>query len=112
MTSKRLALFGLNALVGASMVLACGPAQTLAALAAEARAVIGTVAYDRARQALVVPVAGKAPTYSVRRLAPRQYVAEFAHAELKRDELQGQRLTSPMLAGWSLSESPDGTLAT
>lgn len=69
---------------------------------------IGTVSYDRKAEALVIPVAGTAPQVTVRRLAPRQYVADFPKSELAIDQLQGQQLKSPMLAGWSLDELPDG----
>ena len=109
MTSTRFAQLGLRAMLGAGLLWACGPAQALTAMAAQARVVVGTVAFDRENQALVVPMTGAQPKYAVRRLAPRQYVAEFEQAELQRDELQGQRLTGVNLSGWSLSESPDGS---
>jgi hypothetical protein len=108
MTSTRLVSFGLRALLGAGVVWASGSFPGLAALAAEAKARIGTAAYDRTAETLVVPLQGQAPTVALRRLAPRQYVAELPHSELARDEMQGQRLTSRHLAGWSLSESPKG----
>jgi hypothetical protein len=108
MTSTRLVSFGLRALLGAGVVWSSGSFQSLSALAAEAKARIGTAAYDRTAETLVLPVQGQAPVVSLRRLAPRQFVAELPHCELARDEMQGQRLTSRHLAGWSLSESPKG----
>jgi hypothetical protein len=103
MKPTRLAL---NAAIAACVVLASGPVHTLGALAAAAKGRIGTVSYDRNAQALIVPVVGATPSVEVRRLAARQYLAEFTNCELMRDALQGQRLTSPALAGWSLDESP------
>lgn len=103
MKPTRLAL---NAAIAACVVLASGPVHTLGALAAAAKGRIGTVSYDRNAQALIVPVQGATPSVEVRRLAARQYLAEFSNCELMRDALQGQRLTSPALAGWSLDESP------
>lgn len=108
MTSTRFVSFSLRALLGAGVVWASGSFHGLSAMAAEARARIGTAAFDRTAETLVVPMQGQAPAVSLRRLAPRQYVAELPHCELARDEMQGQRLTSRHLAGWSLSESPKG----
>jgi hypothetical protein len=108
MTSTRLVSFSLRALLGAGVLWASGSVAGLAAMAAEAKARIGTAAYDRTAETLVVPLEGQAPSVALRRLAPRQYVAELPHSELARDEMQGQRLTSRHLAGWSLSESPKG----
>ncbi|MFN3431881.1 MAG: hypothetical protein ACK46X_18265, partial [Candidatus Sericytochromatia bacterium] len=103
MKPHRLAL---NAAIAACVVLASGPIHTLGAWAAAAKGRIGTVSYDRNAQTLIVPVTGATPSVEVRRLAARQYLAEFTNCELMRDALQGQRLTSPALAGWSLDESP------
>jgi hypothetical protein len=108
MTSTRLVSMSLRALLGARVLWASGGVEGLSALAAEARARLGTAAYDRTAETLVVPLQGQTPSVSLRRLAPRQYVAELPHCELARDEMQGQRLTSRHLAGWSLSESPKG----
>ena len=67
---------------------------------------VGTANFDRVQERLVIPVQGGAPKIVVRRLAPRQYVADLAGSVLIGGEAQGQRLRSPALAGWSLDEEP------
>ncbi|MDB5096711.1 MAG: hypothetical protein JWM80_1132 [Cyanobacteria bacterium RYN_339] len=69
---------------------------------------VGSVSYDQAHQALAIPVTGQEPKVQVRRLAPHQYVADLGNCVLARSEVQGQRMHGPLLAGWSLDETPTG----
>lgn len=69
---------------------------------------IGTVSFDRANESLVIPVNGSAPVIQVKKLAPRQYVADLANSVLLVDQVQGQRLAGANLAGWTLDETADG----
>lgn len=108
MKSTPFAKLGLSSLLGACVLLASGPVATLASFAAEGKAQVGTVSFDRSRDALVIPVRGSAPAVQVRKLSARQYLAVLTGCELSRDELQGQRLSSAVLAGWSLAEAPTG----
>ena len=90
---------------GTALALGSLPSVVFAASGGSASQV-GTANFDRVQERLMIPVKGPTPRIVVRRLAPRQYVADLAGSTLISGEAQGQRLRSPALAGWSLDEEP------
>lgn len=92
--------------LGLGSAIALGVAPTAALAAGQAASQVGSASYDRAQERLTIPVKGGIPAIVVRRLAPRQYVADLKGSSLLGGEAQGQRLRSPALAGWSLDEEP------
>ncbi len=92
--------------LGFGTMIALGSLSTVVQAAAKEPSQVGAANFDRVQERLVIPVKGPAPRIVVRRLAPRQYVADLAGSVLLGGEAQGQRLRSPALAGWSLDEEP------
>lgn len=76
--------------------------------AANVLTTVGTVSFDRASEALVVPITGPQPAVRLEKLAPRQYVADLLGTSMQRPDVQGQRLADAELTGWSMDETPDG----
>lgn len=95
--------------LGVTVALGSTPLMTFAATGKNVNPTrIGTVAFDRSSESLVIPVDGSAPVVQVKKLAPRQYVADLANSVLLVDAVQGQRLSGANLAGWTLDETADG----
>lgn len=95
--------------LGVSVAMSSAPLTTFASTGKDANPTrIGTVSFDRSNESLVIPVEGSAPVVQVKKLAPRQYVADLANSVLLVDQVQGQRLSAANLAGWTLDETADG----
>ncbi|HEY9721825.1 MAG TPA: hypothetical protein V6D47_07410 [Oscillatoriaceae cyanobacterium] len=91
--------------LGVAIVLGSAPMTTASA---NGLTQVGTVSFDRAGESLVIPISGPQPSVQLRKLAPRQYVADLQGAAMLRSDVQGQRLDDAQLTGWSMDETPDG----